>query len=107
MYAMFCIGVVFAGSHHAFYERLDGRRADDQIRMMRFGGLLSYAAKSSLLSAVIFAYRQQIWVTARRKILQLRTIDSLFAAVDEPMTLFNWEFVKKAKVAVALAVLAW
>ncbi|GAB1318730.1 Formylmethionine deformylase-like protein [Madurella fahalii] len=107
MYAAFCLGIIFAGSHHAFYSSLDGKPADDQIRMMRMGGLLSYAAKASLVSSVIFAYRQQVWVTARRKRLRLRTIDSLFAAVDEFIALLNWEFAKNAKVAMALAVLTW
>jgi hypothetical protein len=107
MYAMVCLGIIFAGSHHAFYTHLDGRPADDQIKMMRIGGLLSYIAKSSLVGAVIFAYRQQIWVTARRKRLQLKTIDSLFAAVNEFMALLNWEFARNAKVAMALAVLTW
>ncbi|KAL2021347.1 hypothetical protein VTK56DRAFT_7318 [Thermocarpiscus australiensis] len=107
MYTMFCLGIVLAACHHAFYSYLDGRPADDQIGMIRIGGFLSYAAKSSLVSAVVFAYRQQAWVTVRRKILRLRTIDSLFAAVNEPMALLNWEYAKKAKLAMALAVFAW
>lgn len=107
MYFMFFLGVGFASGHHSLYEHLDGKPADDQIKMMRFGSLLSYASKSCLLAAVIFAYRQQVWVTARRKTLRLRTVDSLFAAVSEPLALLNLEFLKKAKVAVALAILAW
>ena len=107
MYAMFFLGFAFAVGHHIFYTYLEGKPADDQIRMMRFGGVLSYAAKASLVAAVIFAYRQQIWVTVIGNVLQLRTIDSLFAAVDEPVSLLNWEFLKKGKVAMCLAVLAW
>lgn len=107
MYFMFFLGFAFAAGHHALYEYLDRQPADDQIKMMRFGSLLSYACKSSLLAAVIFAYRQQVWVTARRKVLKLKTVDSLFAAVDEPLAMLNLEFISKAKMAVALAVLAW
>jgi len=107
MYALFWLGFAFAVGHHAFYTYLDGKAADDQIRMMRFGGLLSYAAKASLVGAVIFAYRQQIWVTVIRNVLRLKTIDSLFAAVNEPLSMFNWEFIKKARVAMCLAVLVW
>ena len=107
MYALFCFGFAFAVGHHTFYNSLDGKPADDQILMMRFGGLLSYAAKASLVAAVIFAYRQLIWVTAIHNVMRLRAIDSLFAAVNEPQALLNWEFVKKARVAVCLAVLAW
>lgn len=89
MYALFCLGIAFVVGHDVFYGYLDGRPADDQIRMMRYGGVLSYAAKASLVAAVIFAYRQQAWVTVITKVLQFKTIDSLFAAVDEPRAMLN------------------
>ncbi|KAK4158065.1 hypothetical protein C8A00DRAFT_39617 [Chaetomidium leptoderma] len=107
MYGMFFLGFAFAVGHHAFYNNLDGKPADDQIRMMRFGGLLSYAAKASLVAAVVFAYQQQIWVTVISNVLRLKTIDSLFAAVEEPQALLNLEYLKKARIAACLAVLAW
>ncbi|KAK4188450.1 hypothetical protein QBC35DRAFT_195727 [Podospora australis] len=107
MYALFCLGVVFAGSHHAFYASLHGKPADDQLKMMRFGGFLSYAAKASLVSAVLFGYRQQVWVTVRRKQLRLKTIDSIFSASQDLSALLNLEFLKKAKVALVLALVAW
>ncbi|KAK4121688.1 hypothetical protein N657DRAFT_600860 [Parathielavia appendiculata] len=107
MYILFSLGFAFAVGHHVFYNSLHGKPADDQIGMIRFGGLLSYAAKASLVAAVVFAYRQQIWVTVINNVLQLRTIDSLFAAVDEPQALWSWELFKKARIAVCLAVLAW
>lgn len=107
MYALFLLGFAFAVGHHTLYDGLDGQLAKDQIQQMRFGGLLSYAAKASLMGAVIFAYRQQIWVTVIHNGLRLRTIDSLFAAVGEPQAFWNWEFLSKARVAACLAVLAW
>ncbi|SPQ23841.1 645e2849-f50d-4257-9e17-de5943f27033 [Thermothielavioides terrestris] len=107
MYVTFLLGFGFAVGHHGFYSRLDGKPADDQIRMMRFGNLLSYAAKASFVATVMFSYRQQVWVTAIRNVLRLRTIDGLFAALEEPVALFNWEFLKKAPVNFSLAVLAW
>ncbi|KAK3903284.1 hypothetical protein C8A05DRAFT_14745 [Staphylotrichum tortipilum] len=110
MYSMFLLGFAFAVGHHGFYLYLHEKPAEDpasQIFNTRIGGFFSYAAKASLLSAVFFAYRQQIWVTAISNVLQLKTIDSLFAAIDEPLALWNWEFIKKAKVAACLAVLAW
>ena len=104
---MYCLGVAFAVGHHAFYTYLDGKPADDQIRMMRFGNLLSYAAKASLMAAVVFAYRQQIWVAVSRNVFRLKTIDSLFAATNEPLSMFNWEFIKKGRIATCMAVLVW
>lgn len=107
MYALLVLGIVFAISHHIFYARLDGQPADDQLKMMRFGTLLAYVAKSSLVSAVIFAYRQQIWATVKRKNLKLRTIDNMFAGVDDVTAIMSWEFLKKARVAMALAMIVW
>ncbi|KAL1837733.1 hypothetical protein VTJ49DRAFT_3449 [Mycothermus thermophilus] len=107
MYAMFVLGLSCAFGHHAFYSSLDGKPANDQIRMVRFGGLLSYAAKGSFVGAVVYAYRQQIWVTVINKVLTLRTIDSLFEAAHEPKALLNWEFIRNARVAACLAMLVW
>jgi len=107
MYEMLVVGVVLAASHHVFYTRLDGQPATDQLKMMRYGNLLAYASKSFLAAAIMFAYRQQIWATVRRKTLMLGTIDSLFAGVDDPRAMLNLEFVKKAKVAFGLAAFAW
>ncbi|KAK4227466.1 hypothetical protein QBC38DRAFT_364198 [Podospora fimiseda] len=107
MYALFGAGVVFAAGHHIFYASLDGKPADDQIKMMRFGGLLSYAAKASLVAAVLFGYKQQVWLTVRRKQLRLKTIDSIFSASQDLTALFNWEFIKNAKISIFLVLVSW
>ena len=107
MYEMLLIGIILAVGHHVFYSRLDGRPADDQLQMMRYGNFLSYAAKSFLATSIIFAYKQQIWATVRRNNLELGTIDSLFSAVDDLRALLNWDFAKRAKVALGLAIIFW
>jgi len=107
MYALLTLGIIFAISHHVFYSRLNGTPAEDQLKMMRFGTALAYVSKSSLVSAVIIAYRQQIWATVKRKNLRLRGIDNLFAAADDLTALASWELAKKARVALALATLVW
>ncbi|KAK0736129.1 hypothetical protein B0T21DRAFT_383761 [Apiosordaria backusii] len=107
MYAALLLGIVFAGSHHAFYVSLNGKPADDQLKMMRFGGFLSYASKASLFAAVFFAYRQQVWVTVRRKHLRLKTVDGIFAISQDLTGLFNSEMWKKSKVVIFLAVIMW
>ena len=107
MYLLLLVGVLMAVGHHIFYSRLRGKPAEDQLKMMRFGTLMAYVAKSSLVSAVIFAYRQQIWATVRRKNLKLRTIDNLFAAADDLRAMASWELMKKARVALSLALVVW
>ncbi|KAK3323879.1 hypothetical protein B0T19DRAFT_443338 [Cercophora scortea] len=107
MYELLLVGIVLAVSHHVFYSRLDKTPADDQLKMLRYGNMLAYATKSFLASAIIFAYRQQIWATVRRKNLQLGTIDSLFAAVDDIRAMVNLEFITQTKVALGLAIVVW
>ncbi|KAK3943289.1 hypothetical protein QBC46DRAFT_282316 [Diplogelasinospora grovesii] len=107
MYWLLFLGIVFAASHHALYSHLHGTPATDQLTMMRYGTTLAYISKSFMVSAVVFAYRQQIWATLKRKSLEVRTIDSMFAAVDDLTALGSLEFAKKAKVAMGLAAAAW
>ncbi|KAK3687593.1 hypothetical protein B0T22DRAFT_489454 [Podospora appendiculata] len=107
MYELLLVGIVLAVSHHVFYSRLDKTPADDQLKMLRYGNMLAYATKSFLATAIIFAYRQQIWATVRRKNLQLGTIDSLFAAVDDIRAMVNLEFITQTKVALGLAIVVW
>ncbi|QDS75597.1 hypothetical protein FKW77_006346 [Venturia effusa] len=75
--------------------------------MLRYGTALAYVTKASLVAAIIFGLKQQIWATFRRKNIQVSTIDSLFASVDDPHALLNLEMATKAKTAFALAVLIW
>ncbi|KAK4198395.1 hypothetical protein QBC40DRAFT_230201 [Triangularia verruculosa] len=107
MYAALLLGIVFAGAHHAFYVSLNGQPADDQLKMMRFGGFLSYASKASLFAAVYFAYRQQVWVTVRRRHLKLKTVDGIFAISQDLTGLFNTEIWRKSKIVIFLAVIMW
>lgn len=37
MYVMFLLGFAIAVGHHAFYQALDGRPADNQLAMLRYG----------------------------------------------------------------------
>ena len=50
-------GVCGAFVHHHFYATLDGRRADDQLTMIRYGTALAFFTKASLVGSVVLAYR--------------------------------------------------
>ncbi|KAH6647340.1 hypothetical protein BKA67DRAFT_594456 [Truncatella angustata] len=107
MYIFLLFGFCCALGHHLFYASLDGRIADNQLAMLRYGTVLSFAAKAGFVAAVITAYRQRIWVTVRNKLLSVGALDSLFAATDDVSALWNTEVYQKAKMAMALASLAW
>jgi hypothetical protein len=107
MYIYLILGVVGALSHHFFYASLVGHEAKDQLKMLRYGGVLSFVSKASLLSAIMVAYRQQIWNTFRRKSMTVSAIDSLFDAMQEASALLSLEALRKAKVAMFLAGIFW
>jgi hypothetical protein len=107
MYCFLVIGIAGAISHHAYYDHLNGQPAKNQNTMLRYGTALAYITKASLVAAIIFALKQQIWATFRRKNIQISTIDSLFAAADDPSALLNLEMATKAKIAFTLATLVW
>ncbi|KAL7621784.1 hypothetical protein AAE478_007283 [Parahypoxylon ruwenzoriense] len=107
MYLSFFFGVLCAIGHHIFYKTLDGRPADDQLAMLRYGTVLAFVAKASLVAAVITAFKQRIWTTVRSKFLSVAAVDSLFAATEDLSALVNIEIYKRAKVAMLLAAFIW
>jgi hypothetical protein len=107
MYVFFLVGFLCAMGHHIFFAYLDGRAAENQIWILRYSAAFAFATKAALVSAVIVAYRQRIWTTVRQKMLSVSAIDSLFAAAEDFYALWNIEVYKRAKIAIALALLVW
>ncbi|KAH7027932.1 uncharacterized protein B0I36DRAFT_375578 [Microdochium trichocladiopsis] len=107
MYLFFLFGLLCAAGHHIFYSTLDGRIADRQLEMLRYGAVLAFATKAGLVAAVVVAFRQRIWLTVRSKLLSVPALDSLFAATDDITALWNAEVYRTASVAMALAAFVW
>jgi hypothetical protein len=107
MYICYLVGIAVAFGHHAFYSSLAGKPADNQLLMLRYGAALAYLVKASFVAAVVLAYRQQVWATCQRKGLKMSTLDCLFAAADDLTALLNLEFMKMARVGLALALIIW
>ncbi|KAF3808380.1 hypothetical protein GCG54_00013018 [Colletotrichum gloeosporioides] len=107
---LFCIiGIGFAIGHHVFYASLEGKivYGDDQLLMLRYGTALAFAAKASLVASVLTAFREQMWATARSRMISISTLDDMFAAPETPLSLLNLEFISKAKTVAVLALYEW
>lgn len=107
MYLFLLFGFCCAVGHHLFYAALDGRPADNQIAMLRYGTVLAFAAKAGFAAAIVTAYKQRIWATVRNKLLSVGALDTLFAATDDLSALWNIEAYQRAKLAMVLAVVVW
>ncbi|UPK92918.1 hypothetical protein LCI18_003853 [Fusarium solani-melongenae] len=100
-------GTIFAISHHLFYLRLHGREGDAQSLMFRYGTIIAFCAKASFGTAVAMAFQQRAWLIVRRKTARLDTVDSIFTANTEFISLLDWRAVKRAKVSTCLALYCW
>lgn len=107
MYVAFIFGVACAIGHHLFYKSLHGKPAVNQLAMLRYGTVISFAAKAGLVTAVVMAFRQRLWATVRSKFLSVAALDSLFAATEDVTAMLNFEIYKRAKIAVLLAMFVW
>ncbi|KAK3356454.1 hypothetical protein B0T25DRAFT_451700 [Lasiosphaeria hispida] len=107
MYLFFAFGSACALGHHFYYSALDGKPATDQLQMLRYGMVLAFASKAGLSAAVVLAFRQRVWTTVRTRLMSVAALDTLFAATEDVAALWNWDMVKNAKIAVALAVFVW
>ncbi|KAI1102692.1 hypothetical protein F4804DRAFT_254747 [Jackrogersella minutella] len=107
MYLSLIFGIACAIGHHIFYKTLNGKPADAQIAMLRYGTVLSFAAKAGLVAAVVIAFKQRIWTTVRSKFISVAALDSLFAATEDMSALLNMEIYQRAKIAMLLAAFIW
>ncbi|KAK3687796.1 hypothetical protein B0T22DRAFT_498103 [Podospora appendiculata] len=107
MYVFFVFGVACAVAHHVFYYSLNDKPATDQVQMLRYGTILAFAAKAGLSAAVVSAYRQRVWTTVRRRLMSVAALDSLFAATEDLIALWNWELIKTARIAILLSAFVW
>lgn len=107
MYVCFLFGLLCAVGHHIFYASLDGKVAGGQSEMLRYGTILAYAAKAGFSAAVVSAFKQRVWVTVRTRFMSIKALDSMFAAAEDMVSMLNFEFLRDAKGAYALALFAW
>lgn len=107
MYLCFIAGMLCAVGHHLFYASLDGAPTEKQTQALRYGTFLAYAAKAGFSAAVISAFKQRAWVTVRSRFMTISALDSMFSATESMLAMLNWDFMKDAKGAFALALFAW
>ncbi|KAL8336741.1 hypothetical protein RB601_008295 [Gaeumannomyces tritici] len=107
MFAFGVFGLACAVGHHAFYQHLDGRAATEQIEMLRYGTVLAFGAKAGFSASIVVAYRLKLWAVLRTRLMTVAAVDSMFAATDDLLALFHWDFIRHAKTVAALALFVW
>ncbi|QPC60838.1 hypothetical protein HYE67_003069 [Fusarium culmorum] len=86
---------------------LDGKEANDQSLMLRYGTMLAFCAKASLGTAAAVAFQQRAWLVIRHKMARIDTVDSIFTANTDIFSLLTWSSIKKAKIGTLIAIYCW
>jgi hypothetical protein len=64
-------------------------------------------AKLFLAASVGVVFAQRAWATARAQSLTLQSLDDLFGAITDPLSLTNTELLSNAKLALLLTTIIW
>ena len=112
--ASFAISLLFLGTacaigHHIFYEMLDSQEASAQWQQwnIRIGTALAFTITISLRGAAVFGYDQYMWNLMRRKAVTIAGLDNLFSLTSNVFALFSTELLRRAPMAVLIALLTW
>lgn len=79
----FILGIVFAVSHHFYYNSLAGTKVEntaDQQWPVRSGTVLAFLTKALLAATVAAAHTHYVWTMMRSKSASVGRIDSMFGA---------------------------
>ena len=107
MIACFFLSVSTAVGHHFFYMYLDGRPVSHQAWYTRAGIALASIMKILLAVSISTSFTQRIWRTVRKRSLPLKSVDGLFSATSDPLSLFDGRLLRHAKLAMLLGILIW
>jgi hypothetical protein len=111
-------GVVLAIGHHRYYSslhlspsggvtRVGSHNIPHQIVTNFVATLFIFVVKLCLGQSVSKAFDQRLWYTVRRTSMKLGALDALFGVLSDPIAFLNFEMMWRAKLAAALAFIAW
>ncbi|KAF2083437.1 hypothetical protein K490DRAFT_51695 [Saccharata proteae CBS 121410] len=107
MVILFIVGMAGAIAHHLFYSTLNGRPANKQLTMIRYGTALAFFTKACLVGSVVSSFKQRIWHTFRSRAMTVGAIDGLFAVIENPWYFTQFEMLRNAKLATLMALGVW
>ncbi|CEI60324.1 hypothetical protein FVEN_g6485 [Fusarium venenatum] len=89
MTAFMILGTAFSIGHHCYYASLDGKPANNQEWVIRFGTAFSFLVKACYASSLTIAIKQLVWARIRRTACSILTIDALFSITTDITSLFT------------------
>lgn len=104
------LGIASASGHHLFYSQLHRTPVGDFNRqrwVFWIGSSLGFLTKVSFTAVLGISRSQSVWVTLRRESMTIGGIDALFGAGTNPTCFINFNMLRKAKFATAIALMMW
>ncbi|KAI1360242.1 hypothetical protein F5Y08DRAFT_348922 [Xylaria arbuscula] len=108
MIALTLVGFFGALGHHFYYTNLHGQVISRGTQWPpRFGLALAFFIKLSFVASVEIAYRQQVWVSVKKRSFKVSTLDILFSAWHDPFAFLDMKFLSNAYLPAILAAFIW
>jgi hypothetical protein len=113
----FSLATLSAVGRHFFHDSLNATTvttSDDAVSswktqewVIRYGLGLAFITKTLLACTAAAAYKQRIWRDFRQTQYTVAGINAISDATTEILSFADWEFLRRAKIAVLLAALTW
>jgi hypothetical protein len=109
-------GIILAIVHDVIYAHFNGKIVESTTQqewLGRVGTGLAFLIKKLFSTAVGVACVQMLWWTLKNKSTSVKTVDSLFSIVYNPLTLLdrhvvvNYRLFTEAPIIVLLAIISW
>ncbi|CAI6331975.1 unnamed protein product [Periconia digitata] len=110
MVGFFLGGVLFAGSHHFYYRKLDDTLVGSAGRQqwpIRIGTALAFLVQSCLAAAASTAYTQWVWRKCRQQAIKIGTIDIAFDISHNVFDFLKISFAREFGLVTLLAIAFW
>ena len=109
MAGLIALGTVTAIAHHFAYSYLNGKHISvfPQLWARNLGSAAAFLVKASFTIATGVAFQEVLWLSLRRRLTKIGSIDKLFSVQSNPLNFLTADGFKTAPTAMLLAAIAW
>ena len=111
LYLYTILALALALGHHFLYLGLDGKieseHKSSQLAVKQSGNVFAFLVLELCNIVIAESYNQYLWVLLRRDVFRIAAIEKLFTLCSDYLSFLDFQLVKRAKIAVLLALFSW
>jgi hypothetical protein len=111
MLTSYVAAIIAAVAQHCFYRSLNGSDLDtfliSQVWVSQIGTALIFLFKTTVVTAVGFAYNYAFWHRVRRSAVRVGGLDAMYGVLANPFQFFSTDLLFRAKFLLILAIVSW